>query len=227
MRANPTAHTRHAADSAGSSCYNCHMPYTTYGLLKTIRSHTVGSPTVKESVDTGRPNACNLCHLDRTLAWTDDALAALVQARQPFALGEDEQTVAASLLVAAERRRRPARHRLAGHGVAARSAGLRRGLDGAVSRAVARRPVRRGPLRRRAIDDDRCPASAPLRSTSSRRPRARRQAQLRTMATWDRTRVRPGRAASELLMTASGDVDIPRVLALLKQRNNRAMLLRE
>ena len=55
----------------------------------------------------------------------------------------------------------------------------------------------------------------------------RRQAQLRTMATWDRARRRPGRTESELLMTAAGEVDIPRVLALLKQRNNRSMLLRE
>ena len=44
--ANLTAHTQHEADSAGSSCYNCHMPYTTYGLLKTIRSHQIGSPSV-------------------------------------------------------------------------------------------------------------------------------------------------------------------------------------
>jgi hypothetical protein len=58
-------------------------------------------------------------------------------------------------------------------------------------------------------------------------PADRRQAQLRTMATWDRARPRPGRASPELLMTAAGEVDIPRVLALLKQRNNRAMLLRE
>ena len=32
-----------------SRCYNCHMPYTTYGLLKTIRSHTVSSPSVAET----------------------------------------------------------------------------------------------------------------------------------------------------------------------------------
>ena len=30
-------HTHHAADSVGSECYNCHMPHTTYGLLKGIR----------------------------------------------------------------------------------------------------------------------------------------------------------------------------------------------
>jgi predicted CXXCH cytochrome family protein len=63
-------HTHHAANSSGSLCYNCHMPHTTYGLLKGIRSHQLTSPTVKSSLDTGRPNACNLCHLDQTLAWT-------------------------------------------------------------------------------------------------------------------------------------------------------------
>src|SRR5262249_37039935 len=59
-----TAHTHHAGESSGSSCYNCHMPHTTYGLLKTIRSHQISSPSVQASLDTGRPNACNLCHLD-------------------------------------------------------------------------------------------------------------------------------------------------------------------
>ena len=34
MRADLTAHTRHGAESSGSSCYNCHMPYTSYGLLE-------------------------------------------------------------------------------------------------------------------------------------------------------------------------------------------------
>ena len=97
MRANLTAHTHHAANSAGSSCYNCHMPYTTYGLLKTIRSHTVGSPSVTESVETGRPNACNLCHLDKTLAWTAEALESWYR-RRGSPLGADEQNVAASLL---------------------------------------------------------------------------------------------------------------------------------
>jgi predicted CXXCH cytochrome family protein len=67
---NLTQHTHHAANSAGSLCYNCHMPHTTYGLLKAIRSHQITSPSVKSSIDTGRPNACNLCHLDQTLAAT-------------------------------------------------------------------------------------------------------------------------------------------------------------
>lgn len=63
-------HTHHQTGSSGSQCMNCHMPYTTYGLLKAIRSHTISSPTVIETLDAGRPTACNLCHLDKTLEWT-------------------------------------------------------------------------------------------------------------------------------------------------------------
>ncbi len=68
------AHTHHDVSSSGSLCYNCHMPYTTYGLLKATRSHTITTPTVTASIATGRPNACNLCHLDRTLEWAADEL---------------------------------------------------------------------------------------------------------------------------------------------------------
>jgi hypothetical protein len=68
------AHTRHAPESAGSRCVNCHMPHTTFGLLKAIRSHRITSPSARAELETGRPNACNLCHLDRPLAWTADRL---------------------------------------------------------------------------------------------------------------------------------------------------------
>jgi hypothetical protein len=77
------AHTRHSIDSSGSECMNCHMPYTTYGLLKAIRSHTISNPSVAESRDSGRPNACNHCHLDKTLAWTAGALGAWTQDPSP------------------------------------------------------------------------------------------------------------------------------------------------
>jgi hypothetical protein len=50
------------------------MPHTTYGVLKAIRSHQVSSPRVSDELVTGRPNACNLCHLDKTLAWTAEYL---------------------------------------------------------------------------------------------------------------------------------------------------------
>lgn len=92
-----TAHTHHAADSPGSRCYNCHMPYTTWGLLRAIRSHTVDSPEVGKSVATGRPGACNQCHLDRTLQWTADNLKSWYGIEPP-ALSEEQKTVSASVL---------------------------------------------------------------------------------------------------------------------------------
>ena len=90
-------HTNHAPESTGSRCYNCHMPYTSYGLLRAIRSHTVTSPSVRESVEVGRPNACNLCHLDRTLAWSAEHLRSWYAQPAPR-LDESECAVAASIL---------------------------------------------------------------------------------------------------------------------------------
>jgi hypothetical protein len=93
-----TAHTHHAAESSGSSCYNCHMPHTTYGLLKTIRSHQISSPSVQASLDTGRPNACNLCHLDKTHQWTAEYLKQWYNTALPQSMSDDDRTVAASLV---------------------------------------------------------------------------------------------------------------------------------
>jgi hypothetical protein len=97
IQTNLTAHTRHQAESTGSDCYNCHMPYTSYGLLKALRSHQISSPAVAASVQTGRPNACNLCHLDTTLGWTSDYLEKWYGTPK-VALDERQQTIAASLL---------------------------------------------------------------------------------------------------------------------------------
>ncbi|MCU0864902.1 MAG: C cytochrome precursor [Planctomycetes bacterium] len=69
-----SAHTHHAPDSIGSRCYDCHMPHTSVGLMKSSRSHAITSPDVAVELATGRPNACNLCHLDRTLQWTAEQL---------------------------------------------------------------------------------------------------------------------------------------------------------
>ncbi len=64
------AHTHHAPGSAAAECVACHMPKTTYALLKGIRSHRIETPSARTAVLTGRPTACNLCHLDRSIAWT-------------------------------------------------------------------------------------------------------------------------------------------------------------
>lgn len=92
-----TEHTHHPIDSAGSRCMNCHMPHTVYGILKSSRSHTISSPSVATSVQTGRPNACNLCHLDYTLEQTATHLADWYGQDKPK-LTVDQQTTAASLL---------------------------------------------------------------------------------------------------------------------------------
>ena len=96
MSARLVAHTHHSAESDGSRCYNCHMPHTTFGLLHAMRSHQVSSPTVQESIAAGRPNACNLCHLDQTLAWTAEKLHAWYDQPVPET-SQDDQTIAASV----------------------------------------------------------------------------------------------------------------------------------
>ena len=96
MTSRLTSHTHHEADSSGSRCYNCHMPHTTFGLLHAMRSHQVSSPNVRESLDYGRPNACNLCHLDQTLSWTADKLHAWYQQPVPE-LSDDDKTISAAV----------------------------------------------------------------------------------------------------------------------------------
>jgi hypothetical protein len=91
------AHTRHGSGSSGSDCLNCHMPHTTYGLTKAIRSHTITSPSAAAALATGRPSACNLCHLDKSLGWTAEKLAEWYGHEKP-ALDEDQRAVAAAVL---------------------------------------------------------------------------------------------------------------------------------
>ena len=91
-------HTHHPADSAGSRCYNCHMPHTTYGLLKAIRGHQVESPSVLASVKTGRPNGCSQCHLDKSLGWTQEKLVEWYPDTARVKLTDDEENVSATVL---------------------------------------------------------------------------------------------------------------------------------
>jgi hypothetical protein len=94
-----TQHTHHPADSSGSRCMNCHMPYTTYGLLKTIRSHQISSPTVTQVLETRRPDACTLCHLDRTIVWTTEHLRDWYGQRETkFTEQDDAATTSAAIL---------------------------------------------------------------------------------------------------------------------------------
>jgi predicted CXXCH cytochrome family protein len=98
-----TEHTRHGADSPGSLCYNCHMPHLVYSLLTTHRSHRIESPDVKTTLETGKPHACNLCHLDKSLGWTQSRLADWSKAprSRPVKLPADEEKIASPVLMLA------------------------------------------------------------------------------------------------------------------------------
>ena len=90
-------HTFHKPDSTGSNCLNCHMPHTTYALLGAIRNHQVQSPSAERSIHHGVPNACNLCHLDQTLDWTQQHLAKRY-GHEPLPLSAEQRSTSAALL---------------------------------------------------------------------------------------------------------------------------------
>jgi hypothetical protein len=85
------AHGRHPA-GAGVTCLDCHMPRQVLGLDAVMRTHRVCMPVQESLAAKGLANACNLCHLDRSLNWT---LAALERGwgRRP-ALGRDGENQA-------------------------------------------------------------------------------------------------------------------------------------
>ncbi|MFM7152058.1 MAG: cytochrome c3 family protein, partial [Gemmataceae bacterium] len=94
-------HTRHAPGSPGSLCFNCHMPHQVFSLMTTHRSHRIQVPTIQDSLGTGKPHACNLCHLDKSLGWTRDQLRkwspGLGESRP--SLSPEEETLPAALLL--------------------------------------------------------------------------------------------------------------------------------
>ncbi len=67
-------HTHHPAGSAGDRCLNCHMPRINEGLQDVVRTHMIYSPTRPDMIQANHPNACNLCHTDRSIDWTLDKL---------------------------------------------------------------------------------------------------------------------------------------------------------
>jgi hypothetical protein len=72
-----TSHTKHKAESTGSSCIECHMPKTGKHTGKspiTVRTHVFRFIYPKESMEYGVSNACNNCHQDKSLEWSDKML---------------------------------------------------------------------------------------------------------------------------------------------------------
>jgi hypothetical protein len=219
-------HSRHPPSSAGSSCYNCHMPYTTYGLMKTLRSHQISSPSVAVSLSTGRPNACNLCHLDKTLKWASDALQKLYGIPAPV-LTEDDKEIAASLLLllGGDAGQRAVVAQSMGWPPAQKASGsewmapyLAQLLDDPYEalRFIVYRSLRLTPGFDDFVYD--FTATHPQRVVGANR----------AMDNWRMTRDRLGRLANpELLLDASGSVRLDVVNRLVQGRNNRPVFLRE
>ncbi|GAB5402668.1 MAG: hypothetical protein Aurels2KO_08990 [Aureliella sp.] len=63
-------HTGHQSGSSGDHCMNCHMPRINEGMQDVVRTHTIFSPTQPDMIHSNQPNACNLCHLDKSIDWT-------------------------------------------------------------------------------------------------------------------------------------------------------------
>lgn len=63
------AHSRHPAKS-GVDCLDCHMPRITQGIDDMSRTHRISQPVEQSMISKGAPNACNVCHLDKSMRWT-------------------------------------------------------------------------------------------------------------------------------------------------------------
>lgn len=74
---NVQAHTRHEPEGPGSLCYDCHMPRLAYGVMTIHRSHHIEIPAPAANRAGARPDACTNCHVDRSVAWAQQAMAEL------------------------------------------------------------------------------------------------------------------------------------------------------
>jgi predicted CXXCH cytochrome family protein len=82
------AHTHHAPGSAGSECVACHMPKIEQTIADVnVRAHTFRFITPAESDSLKIPNACNLCHADKTTEWAAKTLKGW-QDRSPWRVAE-------------------------------------------------------------------------------------------------------------------------------------------
>lgn len=68
--ANVAEHSGHKAESTGSVCINCHMPKTEFGRM--VRSdHSFRPPMPEATIKFDSPNACNICHTDKSPEWAN------------------------------------------------------------------------------------------------------------------------------------------------------------
>jgi hypothetical protein len=219
------AHSHHEAESSGSRCQACHMPHYAFGLHKATRSHHIAIPTAQETAEAGRPNACNLCHLDRTLAWTAERLAEWYGMPRPE-LSEREEEVALGVWwpLAGDANPRALAGWHMGYGPAQRASGtdwmapyLAHLLSDAyeVNRVVAFHALRT------------LPGFEALEVDYMQWPEGVTQAALEVKRAWIRRSPRDPRARPELLLLEGGTLDAAAALRLSGQRDRRPIYLAE
>ena len=79
-KAKAAAHTHHSADAEASRCVSCHMPRIMDSVLFQARSHQIDDiPNAEMTLRFGQqesPNACLLCHTDKSSQWLQSQLRA-------------------------------------------------------------------------------------------------------------------------------------------------------
>lgn len=226
MKDNITQHTHHAAQSSGSDCLNCHMPHITYALFKGIRSHRIDSPSAAVTAATGRPNACNLCHIDKSLGWTAEKLTEWHG--QPAVELKDEQRATSSIVTTALR-------------------------GDAADRVIAAWHLGWEPARRASRDDWEAPLLAYLlddpysvvRYVSFRSLKklpgyadfsydftaakgTRKEAKKQVLEIWQKQTRQPfGTTGQAILLNDQGELNLPALEDLYRQRDNKPVAIYE
>jgi predicted CXXCH cytochrome family protein len=226
MRNKIEQHTHHAPASPGSLCYNCHMPHTSWGLLKAVRSHKITSPNVQTTLDTGRPNACNLCHLDQSLAWSAKHLSDWYAVKAPK-LSEEETSLSAGVhfLLRGDAGQRALMVWSMGWDAARQASGQRWMVPYLAQMledpyAMVRYRAARGLQTYPEFSDFKFDYVGAL----AERLQARRQAG----EIWSKMAIAPlDRTGSHILFDASGRLEQERFDGLLRQRDNRSVFLVE
>ena len=220
------AHTHHGATSEGSRCYNCHMPHTVYGVQKAIRSHQIDSPSVAATVATGRPDACNLCHLDKTVRWAAERLQSWYGIPMPRLLPSHNALAAGAMwaiqgdagqraLVAWSMGWEPALEASGADWTTPILVALLTDPYSSV-RAVAMRSLKKRAEYRDFAYDFTVPGALQA------------EAAQKAMDLWDASRgAAPSRAPVELLQRVDGGFDTDRAAKLARWRNNRPVVLHE
>lgn len=112
-------HAKHDLRDGNPSCVSCHMPKIVYGVLDAHPSHRIAIPEPARADELGQPDACTLCHVERTRRWAAEARARLWRKPVPALPSETKWSEVELRLFAGDPIERVlAAHALTDHGAA-------------------------------------------------------------------------------------------------------------